>query len=96
MKKQTDLIIKSINKKNDIMLTKQLASKKQKQYIYTEADLGEGILDIGVSMKYLTVKKDNRVKKANGTIYPMTILQNKNNLRAVLNMESDFNYAYYC
>ena len=96
MKKQTDLIIKSTNKKNDIMLTKQSSTKKQKQYIYTEADLGEGILDAGVSVKYLTGKKDNGVKKANAAIYSMDMPQNKNNLRAVLNIESDFNYAYYC
>lgn len=80
MKKQTNLIIKSIHKKNDILLAKQSSAKKQKQYVYTESDLGEGILDIGVSMKYITCKKVKNFKKAHGAIYSIDVHQNKKNL----------------
>ena len=38
---------------------KNLAIKKNPRYIYTEEDLGEGILDVGLSSYYSTDQQDN-------------------------------------
>lgn len=77
------------------MSRKYLASKKNKQYIYTEADLGEGILDEGVTVQYASLQKISNVNKSNADVYVMNSLPNKNN-RKVVNLEEDFSYAYYC
>ena len=35
-----------------------LAAKKHPRYIYTEEDLGEGLLDAGVTASYMTDQQD--------------------------------------
>ncbi len=37
---------------------KNASAKKNPRYIYTEADLGEGILDVGVTANYLKTLRD--------------------------------------
>ena len=38
---------------------KNISAKKNPRYIYTEEDLGEGILDAGISSYYSTEQQDN-------------------------------------
>ena len=77
------------------MSHKYSTSKKSKQYIYTEADLGEGILDEGVTVQYASLQKVSNVDKSNADAYMLDSLPNKNS-REVVNIEEDFSYAYYC
>jgi hypothetical protein len=41
---------------------KSVSTKKNPRYIYTEEDLGEGILDAGIS-SYYTEQQDNLITK---------------------------------
>ena len=77
------------------MSNKYSASKKNKQYIYTEADLGEGILEEGVTVQYASLQKVSNINKSNADVYMPDSLPNKNS-REVVNIEEDFSYAYYC
>lgn len=47
---------------------KNAATKKNPRYIYTEADLGEGILDVGVTANYLRRLRD---QLESSSWYPM-------------------------
>lgn len=71
------------------------ALKKSKQYIYTEADLGEGILDEGVTAQNISLQKESIINKNSADSYMLDMLQNKNT-REVVNIDEDFSYAYYC
>ena len=71
------------------MLTKHLSPKKNNQYIYTEADLGEGLLDEGVR-----VRNVNNTKGKNGNIY--TANMSKNTTTSLFNIEEDLGFTYYC
>ncbi len=77
------------------MSHKYSSSKKNKQYIYTEADLGEGILEEGVSVEYTILQKVSNRYKSVADAHMLDSLQNKNN-REVVNIDEDFSYAYYC
>lgn len=59
MKKQTDLTTINASKKKFTMPAGHLSNNKNKHYIYTEEDLGEGILNEGVSLLYSTSEKEN-------------------------------------
>ncbi len=50
-------------KKNVTMRTSQLTISKFKKYIYTEADLGEGLLDAGVSYPYSISNIENNLQE---------------------------------
>lgn len=73
------------------MLTKHLSPKKNNQYIYTEADLGEGLLDEGVR-----VRNVNNTKGKNGNIYTANMNKNKNTTTSLFNIEEDLGFTYYC
>ena len=73
------------------MLTKHLSPKKNNQYIYTEADLGEGLLDEGVLVRNTSNKKDK-----NESIYAVNANQNKNATISFFNIEEDLGFTYYC
>jgi len=42
---------------------KSISPKKNPRYIYTEEDLGEGILDVGISSYHATDQQDNLITK---------------------------------
>ena len=100
-----DFIIKKTNimkKKNTITDKKQFAmrnnkstDKKSKKYIYTEADLGEGLLDAGVTYPY-----DSReviLNRQEGTNNLFDIAAKNNNLYNAESpiVQNDFSYSYY-
>lgn len=78
------------------MRTKHSFAKKNKQYIYTEADLGEGLLDEGVSVEQANFQKNNTHNKINDGIFVMDMPQSKNCVKEMLNIEEDFSFTYYC
>ncbi|MEO6540795.1 MAG: hypothetical protein ABIN74_07400 [Ferruginibacter sp.] len=59
MRKQThkSIIVNNVNQFKDGR--KNMPAKKNPRYIYTEADLGEGILDVGIPSFYKTDQQDN-------------------------------------
>ena len=61
MRKQTTTDFASINaNQNQFKVSnKNIATKENPRYIYTEEDLGEGILDVGISAYYLTEQQKN-------------------------------------
>ena len=61
MRKQTSSDFTGINANQNQFkeIRKNLAGKKNPRYIYTEEDLGEGLLDAGVTSPYLTDQQDN-------------------------------------
>lgn len=61
MRKQTSNDFTGINANQNQFkeIRKNLAGKKNPRYIYTEEDLGEGLLDAGVTSPYLTDQQDN-------------------------------------
>ena len=65
-------------------------SLKPKKYVYTEKDLGEGLLEEGVSHAYFV--DINRTTNNN-----VNSSQVKNNslLRDCINVQEDFTYVYY-
>ena len=77
MKKQTDLTPIYANKKKCTMPARHLSNNKNKHYIYTEEDLGEGILDEGVSWPYTAGEKDNTRQKANAIGHAVDVPGNK-------------------
>lgn len=70
-------------------------NKKKIVYIYTEADLGEGILDEGVNPAYYTASNENVEASNNSDNVVSNFVENKNNRLEIVNVEEDFNYAYY-
>ena len=94
MKKNTALLTLKSSKKNTMTNSNQ-ASKKKNIYIYTEADLGEGILDEGVNPSYYTTSIDN-IEATNQDYKVVTsLVEIKNYGLKIVNVEEDFNYAYY-
>ena len=61
MRKQTSSDFTGINANQNQFkeIRKNLAGKKNPRYIYTEEDLGEGLLEAGVTSPYLTDQQDN-------------------------------------
>lgn len=59
MRKQTTANYVAIDANQFKESRKNLAVKKNPRYIYTEEDLGEGILDAGISSYYSTEQQDN-------------------------------------
>jgi hypothetical protein len=59
MRKQTTPNYVAINANQFKETRKNLPVKKNPRYIYTEEDLGEGILDAGISSYYSTDQQDN-------------------------------------
>lgn len=83
------------NKINNNMIHSNLPGKKKDTYIYTEADLGVGILEEGINPSYYTTTsdfiEDNILQFS---IMPSEI-DNKNSGLEIVNVEDDFNYSYY-
>ena len=83
------------NKKNNVMINRNLPGKKKDTYIYTEADLGEGILEEGINPSYYATTNDfieDNILRYN--IMP-TEFESKNYGLEIVNVEDDFNYSYY-
>ena len=61
MRKQTttDFTSNNANQNQFKESNKNVATKENPRYIYTEEDLGEGILDVGISSYYLTEQQKN-------------------------------------
>jgi hypothetical protein len=96
MKKQVALTTIKAQNKNGTKPARHLSNTKCQRYIYTEADLGEGILDEGVSQSYSTNQKYNTLQGANAIVYTMEAIGNKTIRMDVPNVEEDFSYTYYC
>lgn len=62
MRKQTNNNFAAVNATQFKAGIKNLSPKKNPRYIYTEEDLGEGILDVGIS-SYYTDQQDNLITK---------------------------------
>ena len=90
LKKKDILSMLKINRKK----VRQFA-RKQVQYIYTEADLGEGLLDAGVELPYQIILRDRKfqIVKSIADAMDMPLYRNKN--VEVPNVAEDFSYAYY-
>ena len=95
MKKKLSLLSTKSNKKNSIMTNSNLTDYKKNIYIYTEADLGEGILDEGVDPSYYTSAKENIETYEVEHNFKSISVENKNYGLEKINVEEDFNYAYY-
>ena len=94
MKKRLNPLITTV-KKNNNMNHSNLPDKKKDTYIYTEADLGEGILEEGINPSYYSISYENINEfslKYNNT---PTEAENKNYGLEIVNVEDDFNYSYY-
>jgi hypothetical protein len=63
MRKQTTSNFAAVNANQFKAGTKNVSTKKNPRYIYTEEDLGEGILDVGISSYYATDQQDNLITK---------------------------------
>ena len=90
LKKKDILSILKINRKK----IRQFARKKV-QYIYTEADLGEGLLDEDVELPYKIILRDRKFQLVNSNADAMDMPLYRNNNVEVLNVAEDFSYAYY-
>ena len=62
MRKQTNNNFAAVNVNQFKADIKNVSNKKNPRYIYTEEDLGEGILDVGVS-SYYTDQQDNLITR---------------------------------
>lgn len=74
------------------MRINKLTKSKLKKYIYTESDLGEGLLDEGVYYP------NNITKSKDATFINLEMADKKidsHKLR-VPNVQEDFTYSYYC
>ena len=90
LKKKDILSILKINRKK----VRQFA-RKQVQYIYTEADLGEGLLDAGVELPYQIILRDKKFQLVKSIADAMDMPLYRNNNEEVMNVAEDFSYAYY-
>ena len=76
------------------MSTVKPTNNKSKKYIYTEEDLGEGLLDEGVTFPYeLDSMADVKSKKR---AYQFTDNNSSIYTPEVPNVQEDLTYAYYC
>lgn len=91
LKKKDILSMLKINRKK----VRQFA-RKQVQYIYTEADLGEGLLDAGVELPYQIILRDRKFQLFESIADAMDMPLYKNKNLEVPNVAEDFSYAYYC
>ena len=73
------------------MNSNQTSKIKSKKYIYTEQDLGEGLLDEGVSYPYI-------LDKTNLQHEVCTDIELKGNflMKDVPNVQEDLTYEFYC
>lgn len=92
MKKKLTPLITTV-KKNNNMNHSNLPDKKKDTYIYTEADLGEGILEEGINPSYYV--NDNTEEYLIQYNITPTEVENKNYGLEIVNVEDDFNYSYY-
>lgn len=68
-------------------------SNKSNKYIYTEADLGEGLLDEGVTYPYQldTIEQNHTLN------YDIALIKTTQSIKpGVPNVQDDFSYTYYC
>lgn len=72
------------------MRSNQASGSKSKKYIYTEKDLGEGLLEEGVTNPYF-LENTNTVNIDNFS----NSLKSNNLLRDGINVQEDFTYVYY-
>jgi len=90
LKKKDILSILKINQKKVTQF-----AKKQVQYIYTEADLGEGLLDAGVELPYQIILRNRKFQLVKSIADAMDMPLYRNNNVEVPNVAEDFSYAYY-
>ena len=95
MKKKSSLFSLKSNKKSSTMTNNNLPGKKNDIYVYTEADLGEGILDEGVDPSYYATANENFEIQEVDNNFRLTTAEIKNYGSEIINVEEDFNYAYY-
>lgn len=95
MKKKLNLFSAKSNKKGSTMTHSNLHGNKKDIYIYTEADLGEGILDEGVDPSYYASTIENNEIHEMGYNFKSDSTEIKNYSLEKINVEEDFNYAYY-
>ena len=95
MKKKSSLFSSKSNKKSTTMTNSNLPGKKNHIYVYTEADLGEGILDEGVNPSYYASVNENIEIQEVDNNFRSTSAEIKNYGLEIINVEEDFNYAYY-
>jgi hypothetical protein len=72
MRKQPTPNYAAINANQFKETRKNLPVKKNPRYIYTEEDLGEGILDVGISPYYSPDQQDNLNTKPWATMLKTT------------------------
>ena len=70
MKKHIELVTNTYKMKNQIQ-TKNTTGKKSTPYLYTESDLGEGLLHAGVSQFYWTNEDVNKKFKSTAVLSRM-------------------------
>jgi len=90
LKKKDILAILKIHKRR---ITK-FATKKV-QYIYTEADLGEGLLDEGVELPFKVTLRERKFQLVKSIADAMDMPLYRNNNVGMPNVAEDFSYAYY-
>ncbi len=73
------------------MRSNQTTGLKTKKYIYTEEDLGEGLLEEGVINPYfLQSSKNITVQNSTDNFLKMSLLNKES-----INVQEDFTYVYY-
>lgn len=96
LKKKAILAILKINKKKGNKPNFSLLSNIRQQYIYTEADLGEGLLDEGIEVPYKTPKRENKFQIRSSVADAMDMPLYRTRSMEVPNVDEDFSYVYYC
>ena len=95
MKKKISILSTKSNNKSSTMTNRNIPGKTKGIYIYTEADLGEGILDEGVDPSYYASgNENNEINKVDYNFESISA-ENRNYTLEKINVEEDFNYAYY-
>ena len=74
------------------MRNNQTGKIKSQKYIYTEQDLGEGLLDEGVNYSYTADNKFN----LHNDIFNDSELKGSFLMRDVPNVREDLTYEFYC
>lgn len=74
------------------MRSAQTVKAKTKKYIYTEEDLGEGLLEEGVTNPYFL----DCTNSGNNDLLFNNDLKDSTLSKEVPNVQEDFTYAYYC
>lgn len=95
MKKKPSLFSTKSNKKNSTMTNNNLSAINNGLYIYTEADLGEGILDEGVDPSFYASANEHVGTSELAFSFKSIAEESKSYGLEIINVEEDFNYAYY-